>query len=58
MKKRIGYIIYDHQDNPVYSSLKHNRKNSIGTLEPQEWKLRKSQDWTCQKVEFVFKKIK
>ena len=51
------YVLYDNEGNPVPSTLRYQRKNSIGTLEPIEWKLRQSQGWSCRKVNAIFAEL-
>lgn len=48
---KTAYIIFDNDGNPKLDSLRHHRKNSISSMEAEEWKLRQSQGWRCEKVE-------
>lgn len=49
--KRIAYLIFDNDGNPKLDSLRHHRKNSVSSMESEEWKLRQSQGWRCEKIE-------
>lgn len=47
------YMLFDSIGNPVISSLRYHRKNSINTLEQREWDRLSKSGWQCKKVDVI-----